>query len=384
MADSNFVPNTSGGSTFRGIDGGVLNVIQEVVRVSWGPNTAENLVDDVAGKRLPVLSAAQPGVDIGDVTVNNAAGASAVNIQDGGNSITIDGSVSVSGTVVVDQVDTASIDYDTGGATVNQTVIGIALPASGGPVAGGTATNPIRTDPTGTTTQPVSGTVTANAGTGTFAVDTELPAAETPADNLTNATAAPRVNGLNYVFDGTAWDRLPGDSVNGALVNLGANNDIVGAAAHDAAAAGNPLLCGAIAEVPEDTAPANQVSADGDAVRIAASRDGAIYTHPHPPRIWHVSAEHTTAQTDTTVKAAPGAGLSLYITDIVIHCNGAVTVSLEEGTTTLKFRYYGNGIGDGSAPSFKCPIKLTANTALTVTTSAAVTTFVLVSGYTAP
>lgn len=38
----------------------------------------------------------QPGVDIGDVTVNNAAGVAAVNIQDGGNSITVDGSVSVS------------------------------------------------------------------------------------------------------------------------------------------------------------------------------------------------------------------------------------------------------------------------------------------------
>jgi hypothetical protein len=37
----------------------------------------------------------QPGVDIGDVTVNNAAGASAVNIQDGGNSITVDGTVTV-------------------------------------------------------------------------------------------------------------------------------------------------------------------------------------------------------------------------------------------------------------------------------------------------
>lgn len=35
----------------------------------------------------------QPGVDIGDVTVNNAAGASAVNVQDGGNSLTVDGSV---------------------------------------------------------------------------------------------------------------------------------------------------------------------------------------------------------------------------------------------------------------------------------------------------
>jgi hypothetical protein len=35
----------------------------------------------------------QPGVDIGDVTVNNGAGAAAVNIQDGGNSITVDGAV---------------------------------------------------------------------------------------------------------------------------------------------------------------------------------------------------------------------------------------------------------------------------------------------------
>jgi len=32
----------------------------------------------------------QPGVDIGDVTINNAGGGAAVNIQDGGNSITID------------------------------------------------------------------------------------------------------------------------------------------------------------------------------------------------------------------------------------------------------------------------------------------------------
>lgn len=42
---------------------------------------------------------ANPGVDIGDVTINNASGASAVNIQDGGNSITVDGTVAVSGTV---------------------------------------------------------------------------------------------------------------------------------------------------------------------------------------------------------------------------------------------------------------------------------------------
>lgn len=58
-----------------------------------------------------------------------------------------------------------ALDYDSGGGTVNQSTVGIVLPASGGPVAGGTSTNPFRTDPTGTTPQPVtqSGTWTLSA-----------------------------------------------------------------------------------------------------------------------------------------------------------------------------------------------------------------------------
>lgn len=47
---------------------------------------------------LNVLATAQPGVDIGDVTINNASGVSAVNIQDGGNSITVDYATTGSGT----------------------------------------------------------------------------------------------------------------------------------------------------------------------------------------------------------------------------------------------------------------------------------------------
>ena len=121
-------------------------------------------------------------------------------------------------------------------------MLGIALPASGGPVAGGTATNPIRTDPTGTTTQPVSGTVTANAGTGTLAVsgpltdaqlratavpvsgtvtanagsgtftcDTELPVAAALADATANPSV-PSVGGLLLGFNGTTWDRLQVDA----------------------------------------------------------------------------------------------------------------------------------------------------------------------------
>ncbi|HWO69659.1 MAG TPA: hypothetical protein VNP94_02750, partial [Actinomycetota bacterium] len=60
-------------------------------------------------------------------------------------------------------------DYDTGAGVQTVTMFGLALPASGGAVPGGTATAPVRVDPTGTTTQPVSGTVTANQG-GTWTV----------------------------------------------------------------------------------------------------------------------------------------------------------------------------------------------------------------------
>lgn len=60
---------------------------------------------------------ANSGVDVGDVTINNAAGAGAVNIQDGGNSITVDGSVSAtqSGTWVLG----ANSGVDIGDVTIN-------------------------------------------------------------------------------------------------------------------------------------------------------------------------------------------------------------------------------------------------------------------------
>lgn len=53
----------------------------------------ERGVNITAASEMNVLASAQPGVDIGDVTINNAVGVGAVNIQDGGNSITVDGTV---------------------------------------------------------------------------------------------------------------------------------------------------------------------------------------------------------------------------------------------------------------------------------------------------
>lgn len=57
---------------------------------TWNINNVSGTVSLPTGAATAALQT-QPGVDIGDVTVNNASGAGAVNIQDGGNSITVDG-----------------------------------------------------------------------------------------------------------------------------------------------------------------------------------------------------------------------------------------------------------------------------------------------------
>lgn len=71
------------------------------------------------------------------------------------------------------------------------------------------------------TAVPVSLTSTTITG----AVDTELPAAAALADNTANPTA-PAVASFLLVWDGVTWDRLPGTAADGALMNLGANNDV--------------------------------------------------------------------------------------------------------------------------------------------------------------
>lgn len=97
-----------------------------------------------------------------------------------------------------------------------------------GATEAGTASVPVRVDPTGSTTQPVSGTVTANAGSGSFTV--------------AQATAA------------------------------SLNARVQGADATDATVAGNPVLMGGRAS----TAIPGAVSADTDAVPLWTTRRGAL------------------------------------------------------------------------------------------------------------
>ncbi|MBR9701032.1 hypothetical protein GOV11_04160 [Candidatus Woesearchaeota archaeon] len=104
-----------------------------VIAASVPVNIASDQTVPVSASALPLPTGASTeatlsamnaklvsGTDIGDVTINNASGASAVNIQDGGNVISIDdagGSITVDGTVtalssaidVVDFIDTTPV-----------------------------------------------------------------------------------------------------------------------------------------------------------------------------------------------------------------------------------------------------------------------------------
>lgn len=120
MADNTVLNAGVGGDTIASDD--VVGIKYQYVKLADGtadsatpiPGGAAGLLVDlganndvsvtgsvsVSGSALPAGAATsalqtQPGVDIGDVTVNNAAGAAAVNIQDGGNIITVDGTVAV-------------------------------------------------------------------------------------------------------------------------------------------------------------------------------------------------------------------------------------------------------------------------------------------------
>jgi hypothetical protein len=102
---------TEGGVVTRNIPSGTQTVSVASLPLPSGAATSSAQTDKSQFTRLTdgtdtalitaageqnVIATAQPGVDIGDVTINNATGGAAVNIQDGGNSITVDGTVAVS------------------------------------------------------------------------------------------------------------------------------------------------------------------------------------------------------------------------------------------------------------------------------------------------
>ena len=168
---------------------------------------------------------------------------------------------------------------------------------------------------------------------------------------------------------------------NGGTFAVQAAGDI----AHDAADSGNPIKTGSKSVLFNGTAPPNAAASEGDRVNHIADEYGRQFVEITHPNHWDVSVDYAVAQTNATVKAAPGAGLSLYITDILLS-NGATAgnVTLLDGSGgTVKWEAY-PAITGGAKDSRRSPIKLTANTLLAITSTTVTTHSLTISGFTAP
>ncbi len=122
----------------------------------------------VSAASLPLPSGASTAAnqlaDGHNVTVDNAAGASAVNIQDGGNIITVDGTVTATGPLTDTELRAVPVPVS-GTVTASGPLTDTELRATPVPVSGTVATGGLTDTELRATPVPVSGTVTADAGT---------------------------------------------------------------------------------------------------------------------------------------------------------------------------------------------------------------------------
>lgn len=229
--------------------------------------------------------------NIGNVDLASAIPAGTNNIGD------VDVASIAAGDNNIGNVDIASmpqsLDYDTGAGTATTPIVGIALPASGGPVAGGTVTNPVAIKIT-------DGTDTADVLDLTNSNPLVVALVDTNGDQISSfgggtqytedaaAAANPVGTAVILVRDDTpgALTSADGDNVAQRGTDFGAayvtilddsGNIVAGSTQYteDAAAAGDPVGNATIL-VRADT-PAAVTSANGDNVAQRGTDYGAAY-----------------------------------------------------------------------------------------------------------
>lgn len=145
-----------------------------------------------------------------------------------------------------------------------------------------------------------------------------------------------------------------------------------GGIADDSTTPGNPVMVGGSAKSPDGTDPGN-VSAENDVTRVITDLNRRLYTNPYSPRTLSFHSDGSSALTDTTVVADPGDGFQIVVLSIMFSTGAATACNIffEEGSTKVLGPWYLEAVaGRGVFWSGYKPI--TASTALTVTTSASI------------
>ncbi|MBL4664250.1 MAG: hypothetical protein JKY22_12030 [Flavobacteriaceae bacterium] len=367
----------------------VTNAGTFVVQEDGAALTALQLIDNIvhvddAAFTLGTHSGVMMMGFAGTQSVNaNDAGAiametdGAVHIHDGGNSITVDGTVTAnpaSGTIDTVTTVTAVTDITN---TIDSTISGAALTALqliDDPVFADSAAFTL-----GSSKVNVQGGVF-QSGTPTALTDNDAGAV------LLNSTAGQMV------------ELMASTAVIGSVINAGTfatqntaqastnTQEMVGDVAHDAAAAGNPVLIGSRA-----TAAIEALTevAEADASYIATDLQGAIITRSYctaQEQVEFYIGNTDGAEDAVTGLDAGGAGVHNYVTSIIVHNAHASTngfVTLLDGSGGSISAVFPAPATGGVVHRFDPPWKQpTANTALFVDVSAAITTMhITISGF---
>lgn len=234
-----------------------------------------------------------------------------------------------------------------------------------------------------------TGVLTVDNG-GTFSVQSTLQAGDNVIGQvkLTDGTEVANVNASNQLEVSVENTSLAVTSASAldvsaatVPVDLGANNDVQGATAHDSAVSGNPFLQAAEARSAEGTAVAS-----GDVVRLMADLAGRLVQQPYAPvdAHWHTTGSKTDTS-ELTLNAAAGAGIKNYLVDVTLAntSSTAITVILKDGSGGAELWRYPVPANGGVVFTHALPLPTTANTALVAVASAAASSvYISASGYT--
>jgi hypothetical protein len=186
---------------------------------------------------------------------------------------------------------------------------------------------------------------------------------------LADAVASPGTERILHIVggsDGTNYRAIKTSSA-GILqtdVLSAPTTPVNGTVAHDAADSGNPVKLGTRARSSDVGAVTENDRAD-----LLSTLLGKLLTQPYalPTNLTKGSA-NSTGTGDTSVIAAPGAGLRLYITSLVItnaHATVGTKVQLKSGATTTGYpRFYAAAAGGGWGGTLPAPLRLGVNEAL--------------------
>lgn len=334
-------------------DGDVSATNPMPVKGTGTAGTANTGVVTVQG--IASMTPVQVGDNAGSLTVDAPVGTpvfvrlsdgtsaiTALPITDNGGSVTVDGSVSISGSVTV-----ASHDVTNAGTFAVQ-VSSSALPSGAATAANQTTGN--------TSLSSIDGKITA-CDTGAVVLTTGTASIGRLAANAGVTIGAVEIASAQTLGTVTTVATLTGSGI-----------------AHDSADSGNPHKIGAKATT---SLSGLTLVASGDRTDLFAGVDGVVITRPHCNLEDIVTGQAAiTDGSSTSVIAAAGSGIKIYITEVIIANSSStnVTVDLRDGTAGSVKGTFSAPANGGSHKTLSTPLPFSANTIVAADPSAAAST----------